>query len=194
MPWTSFVNDFYNLIGNLKLCAFPSLQSRYMYHLIKTTNTEVESNFIRSIINHNVTTYDYWMVNDVCFLGELGSVGVSEFIPCNTLLKSTVNYPIALPRNWFYAIHEYTVKSLLDMTMTSHTDRHHSHIWLNKHTGTHRGRHTDTVVVPRIGNPQDHQGTKSAAKSKVLLYQHAGAWSPFPKARCNDPERVVAFF
>lgn len=54
--------------------------------------------------------------------------------------------------------------------MTSHIDRHHLHTWLNKHTGTHRGRHTDTVVIPRIGTPQDHQGTKSSAKSKESIF------------------------
>lgn len=51
------------------------------------------------------------------------------------------------------------------MMRTSHIDRHYLHTWLNKHTETHRYRHTDTVV-PRVGTPKDNQETKSVAKSK----------------------------
>lgn len=50
----------------------------------------LRSNFLQSTIETEATIYGSWLINDVCFLGQLGSIGARDTIPCKTLLKISV--------------------------------------------------------------------------------------------------------
>ena len=62
-----------------------------MYLFLIAANTKVKNSFLKiykkveSILVIN---------NDVCYIDELGSVGVSDLIPCKTLLKISLKFPI----------------------------------------------------------------------------------------------------
>lgn len=59
----------------------------HVHHLLKTENTEFESNFLKSTLKLKTTIYEYLLIkNNVCYMGQLGSVGISDLIPCKTLL------------------------------------------------------------------------------------------------------------
>jgi hypothetical protein len=64
-----------------------------VHHFPKAENTEDVSNFLKSTTN--VTIYGYWLVNkDASYLGQLGSFGASDLIPCKSPLKRFV-------KQWF---------------------------------------------------------------------------------------------
>ena len=67
----------------------------YDNHLLKTANTEVESNLLKSIRKVESTLYGK-VANSDCCLGQLGSIGASDLIPCKTLLKISVKSPSSL--------------------------------------------------------------------------------------------------
>lgn len=90
-----------------------------MYHLLKAENREFESSFLKSTIKA-----ESWLINnDVYCLGQLGSAGAHDLVPCKSLLKISVKYPIPSP---------HLMRSMLFYTYRTRffffvRDRHHSY-------------------------------------------------------------------
>lgn len=51
------------------------------------------------------TMFGYCLIsNDICYLGQSGSVGASDLIPCKALLNSSMKYPSVPPQVMFCAV------------------------------------------------------------------------------------------
>lgn len=75
-----------------------------IYHLLKTANAEVESDFLKPTRKVEKKTHLWVLVGQQWYLLS-GSVGAGDFIACKTLLKIFVKYPSFLsPYDAFYAV------------------------------------------------------------------------------------------
>lgn len=87
--------NFNILSYNLKWCRLPCpCPGQHVYHLLNAENTEVESNFLKSTIKTESKYLWIWLINNVCCLGQLESVGDSGLICCKNLLKFSAKYPM----------------------------------------------------------------------------------------------------
>lgn len=129
---------------NFKLCTLLCLRPRGVdaYHAQKAANTEVESSYLKSTMKVESIHYGDWLVNnDVCFLCQLGSVGARDLIPCKTLLKISVWYPISSPCDAFCCCSLKTDTTIQPFVGTdTHSQREHIH--KITHTITHTKSHT----------------------------------------------------
>ena len=102
----------------------PLTQIMHVYHLLKAANTEVESNFLNSIIEFESSQCGYWLVNnDVCCLGQLRSVGASVLNPYKTLVKDFCRVFHSFP----HMMVSMMVNKHRETPFVRDTDRHHSH-------------------------------------------------------------------
>lgn len=96
-----------------------------MYHLLRETNAEVESNFKNLPERLKVTNHSYWLINnDVCYLGQLGSVGANNLIPCKPLLKISVKYPTPPPM-WCFLCCSINIEQSPLSERNTHTEGRH---------------------------------------------------------------------
>ena len=101
----------------------PLTQIMHVYHLPKAANTEVESNFLKSTINVESSHCAYWLVNnDVCYLGQLRSVGASYLNPYKTLVKDFCKVSHSFP----HVMVSMMVNKHREKPFIRDTDRHHT--------------------------------------------------------------------
>lgn len=135
----------------------------HMNHLLKAENTEVENNFLRSIIKVESIHYGYQLINNVCYLGHLRSAEASDLIPCKNSVKDFCKVSHPLPMWCFLCCWEQS--PLLGRDIHAGTHRYN-----RPHTNT---THTKIHTSHTAGRRRDKQIHKTAFKQTQIQTHRA---------------------